>query len=93
MKPYVCVWMRAYCARFFTVIWLRFHIAYSAIPISHGLLRITIILTINPFINNLLLQLCHKESHRNVAGYKSSVQDLKKFAPGHFTKQNFFLWI
>lgn len=78
---------------FFMVIQLCFNIAYYNIPISHSLLRITIILTINPFINNLLLQLCNKESHHNITGCESDVQDLKKLTPGHFTKQNFFLWI
>lgn len=78
MKPYVCVWMCMQCARLFTVTWLCFHIVYSSFPISHGLLRITIILTINCFINTVPLELCQKGSHSCIAGYKSNVQDLKK---------------
>lgn len=69
-----------------------FTLCCSNIPVSHGLLRIIIILTINTFNNILFLQQCHKESQPNLAGCGLNVQDLNKFAPGRFTK-NFFIWI
>lgn len=87
MKPYVCLWIF-----FFTGTQLHLHIVCSNVAVSGNLLRIIIILTINISINILLLQLCHKESQPNLSGCGLNVQDLNKFAPGHFTK-NFFLWI